>query len=759
MLRSTMRRIIVTFSFFLFPFSFASGADWLHWRGPLQTGFAPDKDLPAKWSLDPSAADSNLFWKAPYGGRSSPLVMNGRVYFMNSVGEGLNEQERVLCLDADNGKLIWEHRFNVFFTDIVSARLGWAAMAGDPETGYVYGHGVQGLLLCFDRDGKPVWQRSLTEEYGRITGYGGRINSPLVDGNLVIIGMVNASWGDQARGGNRFAAFDKRTGTPVWWSQPTEMMRGTYSSIPIVHTINGVRQLISGGSGGELLAMKVGTGEKLWSYPVGLKSINTSPVAEGTRVYVAYGEELADSTEQGRVVCVDAGEIKDGKPKLVWQVDGITARYASPILHEGRLYVPDESGRIFCLDANSGEQIWKYKFGGTSYGSPVLADGKIYVGEVKSRFHILKPGPKKCDELHSQYFRAPQAGTAIEINGSPAVANGRVYFMTSDEIYCIGKNRPGNTASAIPATPPTAAGSEPAAWLIYPNDITARPGEEIQLKLRAYDSNGGFLSEAKADAWTLPQPPLPMGSTAAPPALQGTISSDGLLKLGASPPGQFGTLMANVGGKSATARVRVVPPLPIKENFQKVPEGRTPAGWINAQGKFAVVTLEGARVLQKLANNSNPLLARAYAFLGMPTDKDYVIESDVMGVKKGNDLPDIGIVNCRYTLLLDGNKQRLRICSWEALPRVDHRIDFAWKPGTWYRMKLAVDGTKGTIRGKVWPRGDKEPDQWTIEFTDPIPNREGSPGLYGYATGILDDGQPGTPAYFANVAVLPTQPK
>jgi hypothetical protein len=140
----------------------------------------------------------------------------------------------------------------------------------------------------------------------------------------------------------------------------------------------------------------------------------------------------------------------------------------------------------------------------------------------------------------------------------------------------------------------------------------------------------------------------------------------------------------------------------------------------------------------------------------MPQTKNYVIEADVMGAKKGDNLPDIGIVNCRYTLLLDGNKQRLRICSWEALPRVDHRVDYPWKPGAWYRMKLTVseNGPKGIIRGKVWPRGEKEPEKWTIEFTDPIPNRDGSAGLYGYATGILDQ-EAGAAAYYDNVAVTP----
>src|ERR1700677_3315059 len=92
-------------------------SDWYNWRGPWQTGASPEKDLPASWSPDPTAADNNLVWKAPYGCRSTPLVMNGRVYLINYTGQNKKSakgeilpdlepdtiQERVMCLDADTG--------------------------------------------------------------------------------------------------------------------------------------------------------------------------------------------------------------------------------------------------------------------------------------------------------------------------------------------------------------------------------------------------------------------------------------------------------------------------------------------------------------------------------------------------------------------------------------------------------------------------------------------------------------------------------
>ena len=53
--------------------------NWSHWRGPEQTGVSWDTDLPDRWSPDPAAPDNNLIWKSPYGGRTTPIIQNGRV--------------------------------------------------------------------------------------------------------------------------------------------------------------------------------------------------------------------------------------------------------------------------------------------------------------------------------------------------------------------------------------------------------------------------------------------------------------------------------------------------------------------------------------------------------------------------------------------------------------------------------------------------------------------------------------------------------
>lgn len=735
--------------------------DWTNWRGPFQTGFSPETNLPAKWSPQ----GENLIWKAPIGSRSTPLVVKNRVFILNYTAEQVKTasgelidnprtiQERIMCLDADTGKTIWEHVVPIFHTDIVTVRLGWTNLVADPETGYVYGHGTQGFLICLDGmadKAKVVWQRSLTEEYGRITGYGGRVTSPTLFEDLVIIGMVNSSWGDQAKGANRFVAFDKKSGEVRWWSDPAGAVKDTYYSVPVTARINGVDLLISGGADGSVFAIKARTGEPVWSYRFGSSAINCSPVVEGSLIYIAHGEESPDNNIQGRVICLDASQVTKAEPKLVWKKDGITTRYTSPVIHEGRLYITDEIGKLYCLDGKTGEQFWKFNYGRNSRGSPVLADGKIYIGEVNSKFHIIEPGAKKAKSLSSVFFPPLQGNADVEINGSPAVANGRVYFTTSEEFYCIGlKDAKGIKDVTPPAVKPKLG---EIAWVqVIPGEVVAHPGETVTFKAAGYDANGFFVKELPEAEWSILTPPIPPGAKVGPPPLDGSVKK-GVLTIDAKKTSQQGAVTAKFGDIVGKARVRVAPKLPYSQDFEKIPDGAAPAGWINAQGKFVVATVNGNKVLRKVNDKASPLIARGNAFIGLPTLKDYTIESDVQCSKLGEDLPDMGVVANRYSLILAGNIQKLRLVSWDALPRVDTTIPYEIKPGVWYRLKLTTDIGKGVIRGKAWPRDEKEPANWTVELHDPRPIAEGAPALYGYVTGILDP-QPGNEIYYDNVTV------
>ena len=98
-------------------------------------------------------------------------------------------------------------------------------------------------------------------------------------------------------------------------------------------------------------------------------------------------------------------------------------------------------------------------------------------------------------------------------------------------------------------------------------------------------------------------------------------------------------------------------------------------------------------------------------------------------------MPDMGLVAQRYTLDLMGAAQQLQLRSWppQVATHFSKTIPFAWEAGRWYTLKLEArtSGAAAVLRGKVWPRGEPEPDAWTIEATHAAGNLRGSPGFFG----------------------------
>lgn len=733
--------IIITICLFiLIAHGWAFSNEWTHWRGPNQNGFVDDGPLPDAWSKE----GENLIWHASYGGRIAPIVMGGRVYLINRAGEGETLQERVMALDFKTGKLLWEYRFNVFLTDIVKHRLGWANLAGDPETGNIYAQGVQGLFVCLDKNGKVLWSHSLTEEFGRISGYGGRTHSPIVEGDMVIMGCMNSSWGPHAKPTHRFIAVDKRSGEIIWWSSTSGAPLDTTYSVPVVATINGVRTLISGIADGSIQALKVHTGELIWKYQLSKRGINTSVVYNDGRVYACHSEENLHSNVMGSLVCLDATKTGDiSKTGELWKIEGLGAGYSSPAYHDGLLYVADNSANLHCIDAQTGKSYWSFNYGNAAKGSPTYADGKIYIGEEGGKYHVLRVSKESCRRLNEVSFSKPN-GSPIEITGSPAVVDGRVLLLTKEDLYCIGNKdyKPG----AAKLTAKTAIGIVPgplAHLQIIPAETWIDSGTGQAFKARGFDAKGNLIGETQAE-WSVK-------------GLEGTIDKNGHFKARETHATQGGTVVAKVGGLTASARLRIIPPLPYSEDFERVPENRPPPGWISAPSKSRVVSMDGSKVLKKLADNPNPPLARMRNYIMPPRERGFTIQADMYGKsKKKRFLPDMGLLNCRYKLIILGTsrKRQVRLVTWDPMPRLQVEVEYPWEPDRWYTAKLKFDirDGKGLVQAKVWPRDEAEPSDWTIEMWDPIPNTGGSPGLYAYSVAITDS-SPGTEVFFDNVRV------
>lgn len=715
------------------PFVFATAAtvslgDWPDWRGPNRDGMSREKNLPEKWAL----TGQNLAWKAPYGGRSAPVILGDHLYLQNTAGKGETEQERVLCFNADTGKLLWEHRFNIYQSDVPAHRVGWASPAADPETGNVYVFGVNGTLLALSSGGKLLWERSLDEEFNLFTTHGGRTTSPVVDGNLVIVKAASSTWGTQANRSIRVMAFDKRTGETVWISTPGGRPFDTDYSQPTVARINGTRLLITGLGDGGVHAIKISTGEPVWHFLLSKRAINTAPVLNGTTVLVSHGQENLEGNEMGMLAAIDGtakGNIAMNQAK--WTLKGFIGEFSSGVVDGDRFLQVDNGSNLYAFDVVTGRQLWKQNLGTVQKASLVFGDGKIYAGTESGKFYILRPHADRCEVLSDVELPISQQGLFNEkvpepVVASAAISRGRVYFVSSDTLYAIGKKTRVPAQPAVDEAPPPAAGSP--AWVqVVPTEVILTSGQTATFHARLFDEHGEFLREEKAE-WSLN-------------GLKGAIDN-GRFSTASSQAGEAGLVKATVGNIAGEARVRVVPPLPWNETFDSYAAGAAPPHWVGATaGQYKVAELDGNKVLAKAPNET--LFKRMRLFLGPTNWSNYTVEADVRAIEKRRQMGDAGVTAQRYTLVLFGNNQQLELNSWQPETARRVAVPFSWKPDTWYHLKLRVDNTadgKTRIRGKAWPTVESEPAAWLIDRVDPIPNREGSPGLFGDATyGVFYD--------------------
>src|SRR5688572_17671036 len=363
-----------------------SVGDWPEIRGPQRDGTSKETGLIEKWTPN----GENFLWRAPYGGRSAPIVMGNRVYVQNPAGRGVNMQERVMALDANTGKPVWEYRFNLFQSDVPAHRVGWASPAADPETGNIYALSGGAQVIALSPDGKLLWDRSIGEEFAAFTTHGGRTMSPLVDGDLVIVSAAVSNWGTNAARAHRFIGLDKRTGDVVYVANPGGRPYDTAYAAPLIATINGMRLLIAGLGDGAIHAIKPQTGEKVWSFPAAKRAINTGVVVQDNTVFVSHGDENLTGNELGLLAAIDGAQTGDIKTTK-WAVQGVEMGYSSPLLDGTRLYQLDNSSRLRAFDTETGKELWSQPLSTLQKAPPVLADGKIYVGTDNGEFFIVRP--------------------------------------------------------------------------------------------------------------------------------------------------------------------------------------------------------------------------------------------------------------------------------------------------------------------------------------------------------------------------------
>ncbi len=735
--------------------SAAPVAGWLEWRGPEQSGISRETGLPDE--VDPA----HPLWTADFPGSSTAVVANGHVYIIGYVGEGADLQEGIACFDAETGKELWRHLYNDYLSDIIYQRYATSSAAVDPETGNVYMQGTQGTLAAFTPDGKELWTIPMMELYGRLTFPNGRTASPVIDQDLVITRGITANWGANGPAGDRVYAFDKRTGELVWASGDGQRPMDSCFARPYLTFLDGKRVFITSTGDGSIFCGNARTGDPLWVIPIAKAGINPSVLVHNNdKVIAIYGTPY----EPGQLIALKIPHVRptNNLPVVVersqvelWN-NPLSTSASSPILVGDRIYVVSEKGNLCSVDVNTGQIVWQMAIGIEQRNScPLYADGKLYVpmlddpktkaesGETgtKGAFYIIRPGPDKGEIL---------SHVALDGNcqGTPTAYNGKVYMQTKKKLYCFGKkgNNPGAPKPSAEAWPKPG----PAAQLqIIPSEVLLMAGESRSVRVRSLDANG-FVVQENIDPKTVKFesyiPPTARVRAAMKAKFQGekiVADSDSV--------GSAGAFQATLGGLKGVMRGRVMPALPLKEDFeefklsetttntveQPTPFAYPPLPWIGARFKFDVREKDGNKALVKTIDNR--FFQRATMFIGPPDLSNYTIEADVMSEGSKRKMSEVGLICQRYMIVLKGNDQKLEVSSnFERLrvPAQNEPSNFKWSPNIWYHLKARVDyqpDGSGIVRAKAWKKGEPEPDGWLMEVPHKTAHKQGAPGLFGFA--------------------------
>lgn len=840
----------------VFTLSLLEAADWPYWRGPNMDGISPEKNLPDSWDPTAEGEAGNILWRTHANCRSTPILLNNRLYYTAGDKEDVptQEGEKVVCLDARTGQLLWETRFSVYLSDVPVERVGWSSVVGDRETGDIFALGVCGLFQCLDgRTGKVKWSHSMHEEYGLLSTYGGRTNFPLVHEDRVIISAVFVNYKELSEPAHRFMAFDKRNGLPVWFSGTRVRPQDTTYSSPVLTTVNGELQMVFGSGDGALWAFQPRTGKPLWNYYCSIHGLNHTPLVSGGKVYSGVGEELLDDkggadSRIGSLYCLDPTKAVPGQLDLkkaggvVWQQTEWTVSRSAPVLVNNRLYVATDNGKLHVVNPETGELITQKPLGRMMRASLLYADGKIWANEVNGNCYVFKPTEDGVEVLHK--MRLP---TGEDCHGSPIAANGCVYIPTTSAIYCVGKkDNPEfaeNPMSLLEETP-REEDNTPAQLQIAPVETLLRPGSKQAFGFRLYNARGQYLRNAEPDEVKL---------TLTGP---GKLTDKNEYEIGVNEAAHSPvTIVASMGDLSAKARLRIVPELNWSFDFN---DGKIPGTWVGAAYRHIIldwdlltklrekdpqaallyiylwsgisnappkpkdappgpvtltiddstpqqqwtaflrfINLANSELRPKTREDAEKLLGaslqllvdekvlgsvdwstwdratgegdgkvaeprlkvtkgereasgngvmckittipkggRSQAWFGHTDLSNYTIQSDVLMMEKDGRLPDIGLTNSRYTIVMMGASQQLQIRVWAAqLTRLEIKVPFHVEPYVWYTMKFqtSIEGGKALLKGKVWKRGEPEPTEWTISGEDALANTNGSPGLFGDA--------------------------
>jgi outer membrane protein assembly factor BamB len=387
----------------------AFAADWPQWRGPHRDGISSESGLLESW---PAGGPRHVWKTQGLGdGYSSFAVVGDRLYTQGQQGS----QEFVLAFDTNTGKQLWKiPNGRAYQESRGNGPRGTPTTNGDR----LYALAADGTLICLDAaSGQRIWGLNLIDKFGGRVPTWGISESPLIDGDRVIVtpGGPGAS----------VVALDKLKGDLLWKSQSDP---AGYSS-PIAFDAGGSRKVVVFTAHGAI-ALDMKNGEFQWRYDkVSNRTANiATPIVHDGYVFLSsdYGTGCA-------LLKLTAGAKAVGASEVYFNRD-MRNHYTTSVLVGDYLY-GFSSGILTAMKFLTGEVAWRDRSVGK--GNVIYAEGNLYAFGEDGAVGLIQATPQGYKEKSRFEIRKGSYPTWTP----PVIANGRLYLRDQDNLYCYNIKR------------------------------------------------------------------------------------------------------------------------------------------------------------------------------------------------------------------------------------------------------------------------------------------------------------------------------
>ena len=434
---------------------------WPHLRGPHYNSVSDESGLLDSW---PAEGPPVLWIKKLGQGYSGFTIVDGRAYTQTQTLTG----QYVVCLNADTGDSIWEHRYGLQYEPLSV----YPGPRSTPtfDSNRLYFAAPSGLVGCLDaRDGDLIWSLNVKEKFhGRGTDFG-YSSSPLIEDGLVILPVGGK--------GASVVALNWENGSTVW--QSGDSPSSYCSAIPI--TFQSQRHVVAFLQN-SLAAFELSKGRLLWeeNYSQGYDEHSAMPLYHEPYLMVACPFRGGAHMYRIESKPIEGDSRTDAKVVIrsVWQNRKFSNDVASSVFADGFIYgfdIRDQQskahrpsrGEFRCLELETGEIRWSSDQ--TGHANVIAADGKLILFNDKGEIILLRRNPDRYEELaRAQVFGGEICWTA------PSLYQGRLFVRSPSQAACIFIGDPDAAQTEqVSHAVPTSAIATSAAW-----DLTVLLGGE-----------------------------------------------------------------------------------------------------------------------------------------------------------------------------------------------------------------------------------------------------------------------------------------